>query len=80
MIDKRTQPPPERRSVPDKYTAEELHTMLVEDALLRHPTNLRWALAAYKRIGELTGHGPEAAYQAVRDDLTARTGVALMPV
>lgn len=77
---KRTQPAPDRRRRPDFYSADELHTMLVEDVMLRHPTELRWAVPAYERIGARTGHGPEMAYQAVRQDVEARTGVTLMPV
>lgn len=72
--------PPDQRQHPSVYSAAELHEMLVTDAAARHATNLRWAIAAYDRIGHLTLRGAEAAFQAVLDDVEARTGIRAMPV
>lgn len=72
--------PPDQRSRPSSYSAAELHEMLVTDAAARHATDLRWAIAAYDRIGQLTRRGAEDAFQAVLDDVEARTGIRAMPV
>lgn len=68
-----------RRHV-DHYTATELHTFLVEDAVVRHATDLQWAVEAYERIGRLRGCGAELAFIAVVDEVETRTGLRHMPV
>lgn len=72
--------PPDQRSHPIAYSVAELHEMLVTDAVNRHVTNLQWAIAAYALIGRVTKKGAEAAFQAVLDDVEARTGMRAMPV
>lgn len=63
-----------------EYREGELHQFLVADAVKHHATELRWAVAAYKRIGKLNGRGPEAAFLAVVAEVEALTGMAMMPV
>lgn len=63
-----------------QYKQADLHRFLVEDAVRHHATDLPWAVAAYDRIGKLSGKGAEAAYQAVLDDVEALTGLRVMPV
>lgn len=61
--------------------ADELHRQLVADVVQGIATNLRWAIAAYQRIGTLTGKGAEWAYQQVRDEAAElRGGYRGMPV
>jgi hypothetical protein len=72
---------PEGRKGVEEYSAAELHTFLVEDAVKRHATFLPWAVAAYERIGAAPGgKGAEAAYQSVLDDVEGLTGLRRMPV
>jgi hypothetical protein len=73
-------PPPDRRRKVDHYSADELHEILVHDAVHSRPTNLLWAVEAYERIGRLRGNGPELAYVAVVDAKEAASGNRLMPV
>lgn len=70
---------PEGRKPVTAYSAGELHRMLVEDAVKSHATYLPWAISAYQRIGE-RGNGPEAAFQAVLDEVETLTGLRRMPV
>lgn len=70
---------PEGRMPVTAYTAAELHRMLVEDAVKSHATFLPWAVSAYQRIGE-RGHGAEAAFVAVLDEVEVLTGHRRMPV
>lgn len=71
---------PEGRRAVGEYSAAELHRFLVEDAVKRHATYLRWAVKAYERIGMATGRGAEDAYQAVLDEVEALTGLRRLPV
>lgn len=71
---------PEGRKGVDAYSADELHRMLVSDAVKRHATSMPWAVAAYDRIGKLTRKGAEAAFQAVLDEVETLTGLRAMPV
>lgn len=71
---------PEGRRGVETYSADELHRMLVEDAVKSHATYLPWAISAYQRIGERSGKGPEAAFQAVLDEVETLTGLRRMPV
>jgi hypothetical protein len=71
---------PEGRRPVEAYDATTLHTFLVEDAVKNHATWLPWAVKAYQRIGDLTGRGPDDAYQAVLDEVEALTGIRKMPV
>lgn len=79
-------PPPERRRRVDHYSADELHAMLVDDLVRFRPAGgpgmkgLRWMKDACERIGKLTGHGADAAWLAVLDDLEARTGRKMAPL
>jgi hypothetical protein len=72
-------PPPDRRRPVDRYSADELHEILVHDAVHSRPTNLLWAVEAYERIGRERGNGPELAYVAVVDAKEAASGNRLMP-
>lgn len=65
---------PEGRRPVGAYNAGELHRFLVADAVKLHATHLPWAVAAYDRIGQLEGCGPEEAYQRVRGEVKALTG------
>lgn len=75
---------PEGRKGVEEYSANELHTFLVEDAVKRHATFLPWAVKAYERIGAVRhgggGEGAETAYSAVLDEVEALTGLRMMPV
>lgn len=71
---------PEGRKGVEAYSADELHRMLVSDAVKRHATSMQWAIAAYDRIGKLTRKGAEAAFQAVLDEVESLTGVRAMPI
>lgn len=71
---------PEGRKGVAAYTAKELHEFLVADAVKHHATFLPWAVEAYDRIGERTGKGGEAAYQAVLDEVEMLTGLRRMPI
>jgi hypothetical protein len=64
----------------DKLSEKDLHSRLVSDAVAGVPTPLAWAVAAYTRVGQLNGRGPEAAYQAVREEAAALTGGYSMPM
>lgn len=70
----------EGRLDPHHYSEAQLRQFLVEDAVKKHATQLDWAIAAYQRIGELSGEGPEAAYRSVLDEVETLTGLRLMPV
>lgn len=76
----RTTDAPDRRQPVAAYTATELHRILVEDAVLSHATELRWAIAAYTRIGQLTRRGSEDAYLAVLDEVETLSGHRALPV
>lgn len=76
----RQQLTPDGRKGVESYSADQLHRMLVTDAVKRHATYLPWAVAAYERIGRRTGKGPEAAFQAVLDEVETLTGSRDMPV
>lgn len=76
----RQQLTPEGRRGVETYSAEQLHRMLVTDAVKRHATYIPWAVAAYDRIGKRTGRGAEAAFQAVLDEVETLTGSRTMPV
>ena len=82
--DRRSYISPEGRQHPSKYSADELHTLLVEDAVRSHATDLQWAVMAYKRIGRLRhgneGRGSEVAFLAVLADVTELTGRTEMPL
>lgn len=64
----------------ESLTVEQLHQELVTDAVALHATDLKRAVTAYERIGKLTGHGAEQAYQDVREAVKALTGRYGMPV
>lgn len=64
----------------DKLTEKELHDRLVLDATTGVPTPLAWLTMAYTRIGQLNGRGPEAAFQAVRDEAAVKNGYLGMPM
>lgn len=70
----------EGRKPVEAYTEEQLHRFLVEDAVAKRATQLDWAIAAYKRIGERSGKGAEAAYQRVLDEVETLTGLRAMPM
>ena len=76
----RQQLTPDGRRGVESYSPTQLHQMLVTDAVKRHATHLPWAVEAYKRIGERTGKGAEAAFQAVLDEVETLTGSRDMPV
>ncbi len=76
----RTTPAPGQREHWASYDANTLHRILVEDAVLSHATDLKWAVGAYSRIGQLTRRGAEAAYTAVLDEVETITGVRHMPI
>lgn len=71
---------PEGRLPAHEYTEARLRTFLVEDAVRAHATYLPWAVAAYDRIGKLSGRGPEAAFLEVVAEVEALTGHAEMPM
>lgn len=71
---------PEGRRGVDTYSEAELRRFLVEDAVKNHATHLPWAVAAYERIGRLSGKGSEQAFTDVVDEVEALTGRRLMPV
>lgn len=58
----------------ESMSADKLHQHLVEDAVKGIATDLPWAVAAYERIGKLTGRGPEDAYQSVREEVAGLRG------
>lgn len=64
----------------DRLGEKDLHTRLVLDATTGIATPIGWMVAAYTRIGRLNGRGPEAAYQAVREECAAITGGLGMPM
>jgi len=82
--DRRAYISPEGRKHPSKYSPDELHRTLVEDAVRSHATDLTWATLAYRRIGRLRhgseGVGAERAFLAVLADVTELTGRAEMPL
>lgn len=57
-----------------------LHRLLVTDAVKRRVTDLRWAIAAYERIGRLNRKGADAAYVDVLDGVEQLTGLRKMPM
>lgn len=65
---------------PAELSEQELHNRLVLDATTGVPTPLAWAVAAYTRIGQLSGKGPEAAYQRVREEARTITRGYGMPM
>lgn len=80
---RRSRPPqltPEGRLPVREYNEAQLRTFLVTDAVKHHATYLPWAVAAYDRIGKLSGKGSEAAYVQVLDEVEALTGMRVMPV
>lgn len=58
----------------DALSADKLHRKLVSDAVKGIATDLPWCVAAYERIGQETGRGAEAAYQAVREEVAQLRG------
>lgn len=58
----------------ESMSADELHRQLVTDAVKGIATDLRWAVAAYERIGKLTRRGAEDAYQQVRAEVAELRG------
>lgn len=62
-----------------QFTEQQLHQMLVEDAVKRHETDPIWFVAAIMRIGVLSGLGKEAAFQRVIDEVEELTGSRMMP-
>lgn len=74
----RTTPAPGQREHWSKYSPEELHRILVEDALAVHATDLPWAVGAYARISKLTRKPIEDAFQAVVQEVA--TFGATMPM
>jgi hypothetical protein len=73
----------------DSMTADELHRELVADAVASYTgggdmANRRRILArqvaAYVRIGALTGHGAEQAINDVLDEVETLTGLRALPV
>lgn len=62
---------PEGRRAPQHYTPDELHRFLVDDAIKGHPTEIRWATAAYMRIAKQRRQHPDAAFEAVRAEVVA---------
>lgn len=64
----------------ERRPAQELHRLLVADAVASRATDLRWAIAAYERIGRATRKGAEQAYRDVLDEVHALTGLRLMPM
>lgn len=70
---------PEGRKPVDAYNAGELHRFLVEDGVKLHATHLPWAVAAYDRIGQIEGCGPEEAFQRVITEVRTLSGHG-MPV
>lgn len=71
---------PEGRKGVETYSEAELRQFLVADAVAHHATYLPWAVAAYERIGKLSGRGAEAAYQETLDEVESLTGVRALPV
>lgn len=71
---------PEGRRGVEAYNETELRRFLVEDAVRKHATYLPWAVAAYQRIGDLSGKGAEVAFESVLDEVESLTGLRLMPV
>lgn len=74
-------PPPERRRTDvSYYSADELHEMLVDDAVKHRPLGgpgqrgVQWMHDALARIAAQRRIPIEAAYNAVLDDLHSRTG------
>lgn len=61
----RTTPAPGQREHWSKYSPEDLHRILVEDAVASHATDLPWAVGAYARIAKLTRRSIEDAFLAV---------------
>lgn len=55
-------------------SADKLHRHLVSDAVRGIATDLRWCVEAYEKIGEETGRGADAAYQAVREEVAQLRG------
>lgn len=64
----------------EEQDAKQLHRRLVEDAVARKATPLKWAVLAYERIGRLERCGAEEAYHRVRTELEELTGSAAMPM
>jgi hypothetical protein len=82
-VTRRSRPEPlsfEGRRPAREYKEAQLRQFLVSDAVKHHATDLPWAIAAYTRIGKLSGKGAEAAYQQVLDEVEALTGLRVMPV
>lgn len=74
-------PPPERRKRDvGYYSADELHQMLVDDAVNFRPLggrlkhSVQWTVDAFERIAAQRRQPVEVAYTAVLDDLYARAG------
>lgn len=63
-----------------EYSEQQLRTILVEDAVRHHATELAWAIAAYTRIGKLSHKGAEQAFLGVVAEVEALTGLPEMPV
>jgi hypothetical protein len=72
--------PPERRRRPSYYSADELHAMLVDDAVKHRPPGgrgqkgLQWFTEAVALIAKERRQQPEVAWVAILDDIEARTG------
>jgi hypothetical protein len=79
-------PPPERRRRPDYYSADELHEMLVDDAVKHRPCGgvgqkgLQWFTDAIVVISKTRKQTPDEAWVAILDDIEARTGHRWVPV
>lgn len=76
---RRHQPSPEGRKPVTAYTADQLHTFLVTDAVNQHATDLPWYVLAIRRIAELEHCSVEAAHLRVEGEVYALTGRG-MPV
>jgi hypothetical protein len=62
------------------YSEQQLRTILVEDAVRKHATDLPWFIEAITRIGKLSRRGPEAAFNELVNEVETLTGVASLPM
>lgn len=73
-------PPPERRKRVDYYSSEELHEMLVDDAVKHRPLGgpgmkgLQWFHDAVARIAGVDRLEADAVFERILADVEAKTG------
>lgn len=74
------------RKMPDRYSADQLHRMLVQDAvdgvgpaslpsMQAGMTYMSWSILAYQRIADARRQTLDDAFIAVREEVVQRTGM-----